>query len=996
MKFFNKNKLLFRILFVAFAVLFTFVATGNVIATENKKAINKFLKITDYDIVDIGGEAVDTDYFKSDYENLASLMDDGQKLAEEVEEEGAVLLKNENSALPLAKNDKVALFGYASVDPAYGGSGSAASDNPKPEVNMLDGFKNAGLDVNEVLYNFYKTNKNKYAPSGYDTKDAPWTDITANSGVMSSFSTKHAAAIFVVKRCRGENDDPSYEYLQLSDNERSVLKGLKSLKGVNFDKIIVLFNTPNQVETDFLADEEYGVDAALWIGAVGQTGLNAVGKILVGDVNPSGRLSDTYWTKHEYNPALSNFGVNRYANAKDFSSLPSESNSSYTKMTSTAFVAYTEGIYVGYRYTETRYEDIVTKRANAGTFDYNEAVSYPFGYGLSYTTFEYSDFKVSYNAAKDEFEVNVTVTNTGAEPGKEVCQIYLAKPYTQYDIENQIEKSAVELVGFAKTGVIAAGGREEVKVTVDGKSLASYDATSAKTYVTSTEDYYLTIGKNAHSAVNNVLSEKGYGVKDGMTEEGEKTLVKSVTAAKKKYDKAATGNEITNLFDSSDWNKYENNGGTTLVYVSRSDWQGTLPNGIGDKATLFMTQDMVDEILSFMNSDSIEPDNKENPTLGADQIRSLVELRTDADGNPLDYEFEEWDTLVDQLDWAELTALLTTGMRKTEAAPSVTKPETVEHNGPTGVTERYDFGANGLATKYGDPDKEYSPTYYPCLGILAASFNADLAERVGNMYGEDALWAGYSGLYGIGLNIHRTAYDGRAFEYYSEDGYLSGKMAAKLVAALQKKGCNGYVKHLVGYEQQANRVGLAVWATEQTLREIYLKPFEIAVTEGGAMNCMAAYTRLGTKFCAGHKELLTDFLRGECGMKGFVVSDMYKDRYKNEQLPLFLMAGCDLPDGDIASANIYEKYSKNYSAVVTRMKDAAKRILYATAQSNAMNGLSPSNKIVPKKVAWQVALDTSEIVLGVLLALSVVGFALSNLNFGKIKSDNKEINAENA
>ena len=994
MEFFKKNKLLFRILFVAFAVLFTFVATGNVIATENKKAINKHLRITDYDIVDIGGEAVDTDYYKSDYENLASLMADGQKLAEEVEAEGAVLLKNENNSLPLAKKNKVALFGYASVDPAYGGSGSAASDNPKPEVNMLDGFKSAGLDVNEVLYNFYKTNKNKYAPTGYDTKDAPWADITANSGVMSSFSTKHAAAIFVIKRCRGENNDPSYEYLRLSDNERSVLKGLKSLKGVNFDKIIVLFNTPNQVETDFLADEEYGVDAALWIGAVGQTGLNAVGKILVGDVNPSGKLSDTYWTKHEYNPALSNFGVNRYANAKDFSSLPSESNASYTKMTSTAFVAYTEGIYVGYRYTETRYEDIVTKRANAGTFDYNAAVSYPFGYGLSYTTFEYSDFKVSYNAAKDEFEVRVTVTNTGKNPGKEVCQIYLAKPYTRYDIENGIEKSAVELVGFAKTGVIAAGGHEDVKVTVDGKSLASYDANNAKTYVTSTEDYYLTIGENAHSAVNNVLSEKGYGVKDGMTKEGEKTLVKSVTAAKKKYDKAATGKEITNLFDSSDWNKYENNGGTTLVYVSRSDWQGTLPNGIGDKATLFMTQGMVDEILSFMNSDSVEPDNKENPTLGADKIRSLVELRTDADGNPLDYEFEEWDTLVDQLDWAELTALLTTGMRKTEAAPSVTKPETVEHNGPTGVTERYDFGENGLATKYGDPDKEYSPTYYPCLGILASSFNADLAERVGNMYGEDALWAGYSGLYGIGLNIHRTAYDGRAFEYYSEDAFLSGKMAAKLVAALQKKGCNGYVKHLVGYEQQANRVGLAVWATEQTLREVYLKPFEIAVTEGKAMNCMASYTRLGTKFCAGHKELLTDFLRGECGMKGFVVSDMYKDRYKNEQLPLFLMAGCDLPDGDIASANIYEKYSKNYSAVVTRMKEAAKRILYATAQSNAMNGFSPSNKIVPKKVAWQIALDTAEIALGVLLTLSVVGFVLSNLNFGK--NNNKEIIAENA
>ena len=993
MKIFGKNKLIFRIFFVVFAVLFSFIATGNAIATDNKKAINDFLKVKDYDVIDIGGETVDTDYYKSDYDSLAALMDDGQELAEQVEAEGAVLLKNDGDCLPLEKNDKVALFGYASVDPAYGGSGSAASDNPKPEVNMLDGFKNAGLDVNEVLYNFYKSNKAKYEPNGYDTKDAPWKDITANSGVMDSFSSVHAAAILVVKRCRGENNDPSYEYLRLSENEKSVLRGLKSLKGSKFNKIIVLFNTPNQVETDFLASEEYGVDAALWIGAVGQTGLNAIGKILVGDVNPSGRLSDTYWTKHEYNPALSNFGVNRYANASEFSSLPSESTASYTKMTSTAFVAYTEGVYVGYRYTETRYEDVVTKRANAGAFDYNAAVSYPFGYGLSYTSFEYTNFKVNYDGAKDKFEVSVTVTNTGSKPGKEVCQIYLAKPYTDYDVENEIEKSAVELVGFAKTKELAVGKDQTLKIEVDGKTFASYDAQNAKTYVTSAEDYYLTAGKNAHDAVNNVLSAKDYGTKDGMTENGKTELVKKVSATRKKYDKAATGKEITNLFDSSDWNKYENNGGIPLIYVSRSDWQGTLPNGIDDKATLNMTQDMVDEILSYMDSSSIQPDDGKNPTLGADKVLSLVELRTDSEGNPLDYGFKEWDSLVDQLDWQELCTLITTGMRKTAAASLVTKPDTVEHNGPTGVTEKYSYGESGLATKYGDKDSDYSPTYYPCLGILASSFNAELAQKVGNMYGEDALWAGYSGLYGIGLNIHRTAYDGRAFEYYSEDAFLSGKMAAKLVEALQNRGCNGYVKHLVGYEQQANRVGLAVWAREQTLREIYLKPFEIAITEGGATNCMAAYTRLGTRFCAGHKELLTDFLRGECGMKGIVVSDMYKDRYKNEQLPLFLMAGCDLPDGDLAAADIYGKYAKNYSAVVTRMKDAAKRILYATAQTNAMNGFSPSVEIVPKKVAWQVALNAIEIMLGVLFALSVAGYVLSLLGSDDKDEKTKEINA---
>lgn len=977
MNFFAKHKLMFKIFIVVFAFLYTFLQVGYVVAMENKNTINKALHVQDYKIVDAGGEAQNTTYFESNYTNLASLMADGQTKAEEVEAEGAVLLKNDNGALPLDEDDYVGLFGYASVEPAYGGSGSAASDNPASEVNMLDGLTSAGLRVNETLYNFYKNNKSKYAPVEYNLKDAPWSDIQANDSLQGSFNQKHDAAIVVIKRCRGENADPSYSYLQLSDNERSVIKGLAALKGSKFDKIIVLFNTPNQVEADFLSDPEYGVDAALWIGAVGQTGMEAVGKILVGKVNPSGRLSDTYWTKHSYNPALANFGVMRYANADEFSDLPNESGSSYTKMAYTAYVAYQEGIYVGYKYTETRYEDVVSGRQNAGQFDYDEVVAYPFGYGLSYTEFAYSDFKVSYNSSSDVFTIKFVVTNTGEVAGKEVCQIYLGKPYTAYDIENGVEKAAVELVGFTKTDLLAPGASQPCTVEVEGRSLASYDANKAKTYITSSGDYYFTLGKNAHDATNNILSAKGYGVQNGMTDSGKTELTAKVTAVKSRYDKAATGAEITNLFDQADWNKYANNGDTTLTYVSRNNWEGTLPQGIDDHAVLYMTAEMVAEILGYNDSSSITPSDTANPTLGAEGKFTLVELRADAEGNKIAFDSDVWDMLLDQLSWEDLCKLITTGMRKTTAAATVGKPATVEHNGPTGVTEKYSFGETGLATLYGDPDSNYSPTYYPCLGILAATFNRTLAQEVGTMYGEDALWAGYGGLYGIGLNIHRTAYDGRAFEYYSEDGYLSGAMAARLVTGLQSKGCNAYVKHLVGYEQQANRVGLAVWVNEQALRELYLKPFEMAVVEGGAVNCMAAYTRLGTTFCAGNKALLTDFLRGECGMTGFVVSDMYANRYKNEQLPMFLMAGCDLPDGDLDGLKIYEPYSQNYGQVVAAMRLAAKRILYATVHSNAMNGLSANMRIVPVAVAWQVGLTVATIAAGILFAASTACVVLS-------------------
>lgn len=977
-EFFVKHQLLFKILVVVFALLYTLLQAGYVIAMENKGAINDFLQVTDYKIVDVGNdEVIDTDYFTSNYSNLSSLMQDGQSKAEEVEAEGAVLLKNDG-ALPVSKTSTVMTFGYASYSPTYGGSGSAQSGNAYSQVDLMDGLENAGLSVDKTLYNFYKNNKS-YAPSGYDTKDASWSDLMGNATVVGAINSGADVAIMVVKRTSGEKGDVPYSYLQLSANEKSVLQGLKALKGSKFNKIILLLNTPNQIEAKFLVEEDLGIDAALWIGAVGQTGMNAVGKILVGDVNPSGRLSDTYWAEHSYNPAYANFGVIRYAYAADYDELPSEETSSYTGMTNTAYVSYTEGIYVGYRYTETRYYDVVTGRANAGAFVYDEAVAYPFGYGLSYTEFSYGDFNVKYLSAKDVYEVTFRVTNVGSKAGKEVGQVYLSKPYTDYDVANGVEKAAVELVGFVKTQMLEPGQSQECTVQVAGSSFASYDANNAKTYVTSNQDYVLTVAKNAHEATNNVLAINGYDTADGMTSNGDATLAKKVSASKDKYNLASNGSEITNLFDEADWNKYSHNGGTQITYVSRNNWQGTLPASIDDKTILTMNADMVNEIVGYLGSDGILPDDGENPTFGADLKYTLVELRVNADGEEVPFDSEVWDSLIDQLSWEELCSLITTGMRKTGSAPSVGKPATIEHNGPTGITQPYKNGSSGLANIYGDPDGEYSGTIYPCIGILAATFNVELAQEVGEMYGEDALWAGYSGLYGIAINTHRTAFDGRAFEYYSEDPYLTGSMASSLVSGLQSKGCNGYVKHFVGYEQQANRVGLAVWANEQTLREIYLKPFQMAIEQGGAMNCMAAYTRLGTQFCAGNKALLTDYLRGECGMKGFVVSDMFKGRYKNEQLPAFLMAGCDLPDGDLADDGVYDAYQTGYSEVVNRMRLAAKRILFATVHSNAMNGLSPSMKIVPVVVAWQVALKCVTVALGVLLAASVVGFVLGHL-----------------
>ena len=450
-----------------------------------------------------------------------------------------------------------------------------------------------------------------------------------------------------------------------------------------------------------------------------------------------------------------------------------------------------------------------------------------------------------------------------------------------------------------------------------------------------------------------------------------------VASFEKDADPITYSNGIVNLFDGGDILRYKNaSDKNNAHYISRNDWVGTMPTGSVD---IYLTQEMVDDILLQNGDGWIESGNTNYPTYGKDAGLQLIDMRSDNEGNPIPSDSEYWDEFMDQLTYREIAELITTGLRKTGLLESIGKPSTVEHNGPTGLTQKYGESVNGLAYIYGDPDSSKSPPYYPSLGILASTFNTDIAAKFGEMLGEDALWAGYSGFYGIGLNTHRSAYDGRNFEYYSEDPFLSGAQAAKVVSGLQSKGCNAYVKHVAGYEQQTCRVGLSVWSNEQAYREIYLEPFRMAIVDGGASNAMTSYTRIGVTLCPASRELCTDFLRGECGMEGFVVSDMWKGRYLDSQLVTCLMAGCDLPDSDL-SADIYDKYAENYGDVAEQMRTAAKRILYATVNSNAMNGISAGTRIVKVTPPWQQAVIAGTIVSGILFLLSTLGYAITGIS----------------
>lgn len=952
------------------AGLCAIVFTGNVIAGECAGQINSALGTATSKVVSTLAEG-ETEgyarYFESKYNSIAELKAAGEAKVREVEGEGIVLLKNDNNVLPLKEGSDVALVGVTILDPVYGGTGSGAVD-ANGAANYYDVMTQAGYNVvDKELLDYYVEKEAKR--NAHEIGEIKWSKVKKNNGDTIGNGED---VIFVVGRVGGEGNDVTVtiddtlddDYLKLNENELSVLEGLKELKDDGkIRSITMIINSANPMSVGFLNDEAYGVDAALWVGSVGQTGIYAVGDVISGKTNPSGSLPDTWWVDNQLNPVQNNFGSYTYADANNFD-LGTNANKF------NQYVVYQEGIYVGYKYTETRYEDVVMGTPNAGSFNYNSIVGYPFGFGLSYTSFSFSDMQVEKTGEgrQTSYDVSVKVTNTGAVAGKKTVQVYAQKPYTEYDKQNGIEKAAVELAGYGKTAILQPGESEVVKVNVPEYFLTSYDATGTGVYILDEGHYYLTVADDSHAAANNILAAKGMTTENGMTAAGDASLTYGMdyTFDAETYATSyGTGSEVKSLFADADVNRYEGSGDNSVVYYSRSNWAGTVTSG---PVQLAMTAQIAADA-KLDDSDLPDATGMEFPTMGVSANLQLV--------NMMDYDYDDpqWDIFMDQLTYEQMAKLCANGLRMTINIDVIGKPLTVDHNGPSGVTQKYSVGENGYAVQTNDPQKDIKGTCYPCNGIIAATFNDELIREVGELIGEDAMWAGYAGLYGTGLNIHRSPYAGRVFEYYSEDGTLTGLVDAAETLGIQSKGVYVYNKHFVLNDQENNRAGIATWVNEQALRENYLRAFELPIVNADAKCVMTAFNRLGAQWAGAYTELLTDWLRGEAGMEGFAVTDMYDDTYMvkaNE-----VVAGNDIPDNYVGDdISQFAAYGPNgttpNAAVAQALRTSSKRVLYTVLHSRGMDGISSNTQIVSVTPWWQMTLNVAQWTLTGLTALALL------------------------
>ena len=788
-------------------------------------------------------------------------------MAQELVQEGAVLLKDQNNALPLAEGTAVNLFGYGSVDPIYGGSGSGASDTSS-NIDLVTGLTNAGFTVNQELVDFYKkSGVSRAAQKGFEGSNFTPAEVPAaqyTDTLLQNAKAFSDVAIVTISRVGGEGGDLPQDmyaagysktddgrhYLELTQDEEDLLA---LIKAQGFGKVIVLVNSSNAMELGFLEDD--AIDAALWIGSLGSTGFNAVGEILSGKVNPSGRLSDTYAYDLTTAPAYWNAGDFTYSNLNHH------------------YVEYAEGIYVGYRFYETRYVDNTTGVCDEAA--YAKAVQYPFGYGLSYTTFEQSiaDYKTTDSA----IEMTVEVKNTGAVAGKDVVQVYYTAPYTI----GGIEKSHVVLAGFAKTSLLQPGASEKVTVTFAPEDMASYDEIGAKAYVLEAGTYQIKLMRNAHE----VIDQREYEVPATITYSGDNARSTDLVAATNEFEDVAQGQ--------------------IKQYVSRADWEGTLPTTRTDGKTA-----SAETVAAKENTPVYENNDSDQPITIADHGLTLEDM------TGLDYDDPKWNDLLEQLSVDDMTNMISNGGWSTPEVASVGKPATNDLDGPAGI--------NSLVSSL-------KGVSFPSEVIVGSSWNTDLAQRFGTAFGAEAAANHVVGLYAPGMNIHRTPFSGRNFEYYSEDGLLSGKMGAAMVQGVGSQGVYTYIKHFALNDQESNRLSISVWANEQSIREIYLKPFELSVKEGGTTAVMSSYSRLGNTWAGASKALLTDVLRNEWGFHGMVVTDSAMGNTSWMDINLALRAG-----GDMMLCLMGVKLDSSSNTAQQAMRRACHNILYTQANSIAI------------------------------------------------------------
>lgn len=972
----KKKNVLWVVLSIVFTLFFLITLIGGPIANNYSQIINMVLGVEGSKV--IGDEGIT--YFEPDYTSDQQV-DEGQKVVESVVANGAVLLMNKDNALPLKSGDKITLASISSSKFVYGGTGSGGMNTDGVD-SLKDALEKDGFEVNPTMWSFYTEGAGKeygrilasgslnnyiFENSEFKVNEVPVSKYSSNE--WDSIKSYGDAAVVVFSRVCGEGADlPWYgagdadgNILQLSKDEKDLLAKLAELKADgSLKKIVVLLNAANAIELDFLNPEicgvDYGIDACMWIGEVGQ-GISAVGELLNGTVNPSGKLVDTYCYDNLTSPALQNAHATSYTNSKSKGLSFSEGNNEY-------YVAYQEGIYVGYRYYETRYEDVVMGTENVGEYDYASTVAYPFGYGLSYSDISYESITMEEDGDNLKFTVNVS--NSSNVDGREAVQIYMQSPYTDYDRLNGVEKASVELVGFTKVDV-PAGGSAVAEITVPKTELRAYDANTAGTYILDAGDYYFTSANGSHEALNNILAAKDYTVENGMTSDGNRDMVCQYNVPVQDntvFATAITGNEIQNQLDHADLNRREGDNGDGIVYLTRSDWEGTMPvanitNG-GYEAAYKMSAS--DDMVAQMNEVYTKNTDGEMPVVGKEGNLNLAQfVGVPIDGSiEIDGETYTWDNLVDQVSFNEMAKLIGQTYHSTAPVASVSKPATKDENGPQGITATLTGG--GSSTSYTSED------------LMAASFDAEVATAVGRSMGNDCLLANgkaYSGIYGPGVNIHRTPYSGRNFEYYSEDPFISGKICAAEVSGIQSKGVYVYMKHFALNDQETARDGICVWTNEQAARELYLQAFEYPVVEASAYCVMTGFNRLGCVWAGGDYGLITGILRGEWGMPGFVLTDFSNNNNYMDVLNGLMAGGdgWDCNDGAKWTQKLVEY--KDDPTVVAAMKEATKHILYTTANSNAMNGVSANMQVVEVTTWWQILIIVLDVVFGILAAFSI-------------------------
>ena len=1013
----NSKRRVWRGVTTATASLLALSVCASTVVDGFRTDIDKFLGTKSTKLVTEDTDGVDLYTFKSDYTSTTDLLHGIQDVGERMSEEGSVLLKN-NGALPLTKDEtqKITLLGFSSYYPVQGGDmGSSFVENTGTDadtVDMVQAFKAKGFSMNQTVADMYEalqpTFKSEVQSWGGTIE---YNHITAPSttGVFSSKEPSQAALdgqnaawkdsmndnnvmIVTIARSASENGtympgtagvDPTQNLNQtdplgLSDDERDLIQAAVDAKATNGGKVIVLLNNASAMEVQEIQDND-GVDAILQVGLPGGYGFYGVADILSGEVNPSGHLTDTYAVKNANSPAAQNFGDLQWTNANPDIQMNDA-------------IVEAENIYIGYKYYETRYFDTVMNQGNAAStvgsstgsaWNYDDEVTYPFGYGLSYTTFTQTLDDLHVDLENETVTAKVTVTNTGSVAGKDVVQLYVSLPYTDYDKEHGVEKAAVQLLDYGKTAELAPGASETVTITADMQNMASWDSTADNAagtkgcYILDAGDYYFTIGNGAHEAVQNVLAAEGQDV-GGNADKAKSWNLGSQDATT--FATTKNGTAVENQLADMDVNYWLPG---TATYLTRADWEGTFPKTYKDLTA-------TDEMIDILDNDIYEINANGDPstvTFGADNGLTLADLKGVSDIND-----ERWDMLMDQITLEECMIRTGFGGTSTKVIESIMSPETIQNDGPNGIYS-YPLGqyANTDASTgdpcvvdANDPNLAYKFGTMVNETVIAQTFNKDLAADYGRVIGNYSLWANTAIFWGIGTNLHRLPYNARNHEYYSEDAVLTAGQGTAYAAAAMEYGVIIAPKHLAFNDTEINRTGVSVFMTEQQARENELRGTQGIVENAHVLGVMTAYNRVGITQDNAHTGLTKNILRNEWGFQGLISEDFIQNAnyvVLKEAVLNGVTMSCNT--GDNTMAAVSEKYPywtveavSQDTTMMTALKQAMKYQNYALANSNAMDGMASNTKLVSVRTWYDNALTAVQIVFAALTVLAAAMYVL--------------------